>query len=85
MMKKQQKIYGKELIKMTIEIVNKKNSISEDEVYIKPPIPLSIEWHRLTDWAEAAQLYTTAKFTWDEWKNKGLIPFTVVQRVEEHE
>ena len=49
MMKKQQKIYGKELIKMTIEIVNKKNNINENEVYIKPTIPLSIEWHRLTD------------------------------------
>jgi hypothetical protein len=47
-----------------------------------PPIPLSPEWHKLTDWRNAEELYKNYLPYWNEWKSKGIIPINVILRVE---
>lgn len=45
---------------------------------IPEPIPLAIEWHRLTSWRHAKKLQV-----WKQWKDKGLIPLDVLKQVEQ--
>ena len=49
---------------------------------ITSPLPLSVEWHRLTNWRHAEELYTNYLSTWNKWKKKSLIPNWVIERVE---
>lgn len=51
-------------------------------IKIKQPIPKSIDWHRLTNWKCAKELYTNARTTWDEFKEEGLIPERVIADTE---
>lgn len=55
----------------------------EKEVVIKPPIPLSLEWHKLTNWRNAERIFKYNREDWENWKKQKEIPYYVVQRVEE--
>lgn len=50
---------------------------------IPEPIPLAIEWHRLTSWRHAKKLSVLYPQVWKQWKDKGLIPLDVLNQVEQ--
>ena len=54
----------------------------EKTIYITRPIPLSPEWHKLTNWRNAEELYKNFLPYWNEWKSKSIIPINVILRVE---
>ena len=54
----------------------------QKNITMLPPIPLSPEWHKLTDWRNAEELYKNFLPYWNEWKSKGIIPINVILRVE---
>lgn len=56
---------------------------AEETIYITPPIPQSVEWHRLTNWRHAEELYEYYRDTWCRWKRESAIPYQVILRVEE--
>lgn len=49
------------------------------------PVPLSPDWHRLTNWRSAEELYKNYLPYWKEWKRKSIIPYWVIEKVEGEE
>lgn len=52
-------------------------------IKIPEPIPLAVEWHRLTSWRHAKKLSVQYPQVWKQWKDKGLIPLDVLKQVEQ--
>lgn len=48
-----------------------------------PPLPLSIEWHKLTNWRHAEEVYVNYPAVWKEWKYSYQIPYYIISKVEE--
>ena len=45
----------------------------------------SLEWHRLTEWRHAEEVYKYRRNLWNKWHKKGYIPFSVEMRVRRNE
>ena len=45
----------------------------------------SVEWHRLTEWRHAEEVYKNNRTLWNKWHKKGYIPYEVEMRVKRNE
>lgn len=54
-----------------------------DVVVIKPQVPLSPEWHKLTNWHHAEEVYVNYPAVWREWVIQSIIPWQIIERVRE--
>lgn len=53
------------------------------KVLHSPPLPLSPEWHILTNWRHAEEVYVNYPAVWREWVVQSIIPWYVIERVKE--
>lgn len=52
-------------------------------IVIQQPIPTAIKWHELINWRHTKRLSVQYPNVWKQWKEKNLIPLSVLKRVEE--
>lgn len=82
--RKEVKWVGKEMIKISdgrsfrVSYTTPKDKA----VRIRKQIPVSVEWHKLTNWRNAKELAKEYPSLWESWKEKKAVPYWVVLRVE---